>query len=192
MTERQGRNNNMVKKPQLLEIETRKRLDRARVFAFCGPSRDEVELRHMEQEDGSVLWAILRWGSAWTRQGRWEQQSMPSSRTVAFLKRARWTFDEAWAECERIEREMGFGLPAEEVLRRCRSSVEAKKWKSTDKGHEVVYRPTRKNARQDVWIAFPVGDDWSPDELRRMASRAAEWCRMLKIAVDLVSPVPAE
>ena len=162
------------------------RLARATSFSFCVPSREEVTLQRMEQEDGSVLWAILRWGDAWTKTRRWEHQSQPSSRTKAFVKRARWAFEEAWAECERIERDLGFGLPVAEVLRRCRAAADAKGgWEAHEKdGSDVVYRPAG-GGEGGRWIAFPDVNGWRESEARTVAIQAVDRCRAFKIKVDL-------
>ena len=165
-------------------------VSRASVFVFCVPSRDEVRLERREQEDGSVLWAILRNGDAWTKGRRWEYDRMPSSRTKAYLKRARWAFAEAWAECERIERERGFGLPPAEVLSRCLSAL-ARSDKVTVEhrdGDVLCWVPT-----DDKPCAVRFSENvatWHEREARSAAIQAVEWCRALKIKVDLSGPAP--
>lgn len=66
---------------------------------------EEVNVELAVQRDGSRLWAIRYRGDVWTREGEWEWEPMPSGRDDAFLKRARWTFDEAISEASRISLE---------------------------------------------------------------------------------------
>ena len=163
-------------------------LARASTFVFCAPSRDEVHLERREQEDGSTLWAILSSGNAWTRRRQWEYEPMPSSRTKAYLKRARWTFAEAWAQCERIERDRGFGLSSEDVLSRCLEAL-AGSGKVTVEHHDDVVLCWAQTDDEPCAVRFPQEvAKWREREIRSVAIQAAEWCRILKIKVDLVSP----
>lgn len=63
-----------------------------------------LRLQRYLQEDHSFRWAIERDGGGyvWTREGCFEYQGMPSCRKDDFFERARWQFDEAVAEVERI------------------------------------------------------------------------------------------
>lgn len=42
-------------------------------------------------------WAIVCGSLVWSRRKGWEYEPLPSSRSEAFLKRARWTLAEAFA-----------------------------------------------------------------------------------------------
>jgi hypothetical protein len=55
-----------------------------------------ITLERCKQRDGSYKWAIRSHGQVMTKTGKWEYEPMPSSRTDAFLKRARFdSVDEA-------------------------------------------------------------------------------------------------
>jgi hypothetical protein len=113
---------------------------------------------------------------------------MPSSRTAAYLKRARWTFAEAWAECERIERERGFGLPPAEVLSRCLSALTRSDKVTVEhrEGDVLCWVPTDE---EPCAVRFPEDvATWREGEARSAAIQAVEWCRALKIKVDLSGP----
>lgn len=162
-------------------------LARASTFVFCAPSRDEVHLERREQEDGSTMWAILSSSNAWTRRRRWEYEGLPSSRTRAYLKRARWTFAEAWAECERIERDRGFGLSSEEVLSRCFEALAGSNKVTVEHRDDDALCWVQTDDRPCA-VRFPREvAKWREREARTLASQAAEWCRVLNIKVDLVT-----
>lgn len=55
----------------------------------------EVRLECVKQIDGSDLWAIREKGFCLNKQGEWEIEPIPSSRTSAFYKRCRWKSAEA-------------------------------------------------------------------------------------------------
>lgn len=55
----------------------------------------EVRLECVKQIDGSDLWAIREKGCCLNKQGEWEIEPIPSSRTNAFYKRCRWNSAEA-------------------------------------------------------------------------------------------------
>ena len=50
----------------------------------------EVRLECVKQMDGSDMWAIREKGCCLNKQGEWEIEPIPSSRTSAFYKRCRW------------------------------------------------------------------------------------------------------
>ena len=62
----------------------------------------EFRIREMLQMSGPPKWAVrLREHWVWTKHGRWEYQPQPSSRTKAFLRRARYdTLNEAMRAAE--------------------------------------------------------------------------------------------
>lgn len=159
---------------------------RADRFVFCSPSRSEVHLERREQQDGSVLWAILRGGMAWTRRKEWEFEPMPSSRKAAYLRRARWTFSEAWAECEKIEQRLGFGLSPTEVLARCLDALAASpKWTPEIRETDVAFWTTVDN-EIPFSIRVPVDpEEWPPRELREVACMAVAGCGATGVKVDL-------
>lgn len=47
---------------------------------------------------GDGMWAICDRGCCWNKDGQWECEPLPSNRDDAYLKRNRYTFDEACAE----------------------------------------------------------------------------------------------
>ena len=53
----------------------------------------KIEARCWEPQHGPerkiTAWAVAMGGFVWTKKGKWEVEPMPSSRTPAFLKRAR-------------------------------------------------------------------------------------------------------
>jgi len=55
----------------------------------------DVRLERVQQIDGSDLWAIREKGCCLNKQGEWEIEPIPSSRTSAFYKRCRWKSAEA-------------------------------------------------------------------------------------------------
>ena len=55
----------------------------------------EVRLECVKQMDGSDMWAIREKGCCLNKQGEWEIEPIPSSRTSAFYKRCRWNSAEA-------------------------------------------------------------------------------------------------
>lgn len=55
----------------------------------------EVRLECVKQMDGSDMWAIREKGCCLNKQGEWEIEPIPSSRTSAFYKRCRWKSAEA-------------------------------------------------------------------------------------------------
>jgi len=55
--------------------------------------RDRVLLERVPSREGD-RWAIRAWGSCLTRDGHWEIEPMPSSRTDAFLARCRYATPE--------------------------------------------------------------------------------------------------
>jgi len=63
-----------------------------------GP-HDEVNVEERRQRDGTVLWRVGTDFGAWTRDRHgFELEPSPSSRTEKWLRRARWTLDEALVE----------------------------------------------------------------------------------------------
>ena len=57
-----------------------------------------IYVEEMEQRDGSFLFAVRKMGYVLTREGEWEWEPQPSSRTDDYLARARFTtMDEALA-----------------------------------------------------------------------------------------------
>lgn len=164
---------------------------RADRFVFCSPSRSEVHLERREQQDGSVLWAILRGGMAWTRRKGWEFEPMPSSRTAAYLKRARWTFEEAWVECEKIERLLGFGLSPAEVLARCLDALAASpKWTPEIRETDVVFWAADDHGHP-FSVRFPTEPDkWAQRELREVACMAVASCGATGVKVNLSAETP--
>lgn len=50
----------------------------------------EVRLECVRQINGPDLWAIREKGCCLNKQGEWELEPIPSSRTDAFYKRCRW------------------------------------------------------------------------------------------------------
>lgn len=55
----------------------------------------DVRLERVKQINGSDLWAIREKGCCLNKQGKWEIEPIPSSRTSAFYKRCRWNSVEA-------------------------------------------------------------------------------------------------
>lgn len=51
-------------------------------------------------------WAITDGFAVWTRSGAWESEPLPSSRTDAYLRNARWTLDEALDQVPTLRAEM--------------------------------------------------------------------------------------
>lgn len=49
-----------------------------------------VTLDRVPQREGMPLWAIRESGACLNKQGEWELEPMPSSRTKAFFRRCRW------------------------------------------------------------------------------------------------------
>lgn len=54
-----------------------------------------VTMDRVPQREGPPLWAIRESGACLNKQGEWELEPMPSSRTKAFFKRCRWKSAEA-------------------------------------------------------------------------------------------------
>ncbi len=61
-----------------------------------------VTLRRMKQMDGSIRWGIYGGGDlALAKDGTWDYEPMPSSRTDEYLAAHRWaSFDDAWVTAE--------------------------------------------------------------------------------------------
>ena len=55
----------------------------------------DVRLECVQQIDGPDLWAIREKGCCLNKQGEWEIEPIPSSRTSTFYKRCRWKSAEA-------------------------------------------------------------------------------------------------
>jgi hypothetical protein len=66
---------------------------RERVAAFADGIPLTVECRDRAEE----RWAIVCGSRVWSRRKGWEHEPLPSSRSEAFLRRARWTLAEACA-----------------------------------------------------------------------------------------------
>jgi hypothetical protein len=62
---------------------------------------DDVFIEERVGREGVVRWAVIRSGDVLNRSGKWEYEPNPSSRTDAFLKRARY---DTLAEAERAAR----------------------------------------------------------------------------------------
>jgi hypothetical protein len=58
-------------------------------YRFDGQDHIKVEWR------GDDRWAVIEAGMCLTRSGTWEYEPMPSRRTEAFLKRCRFSLDDA-------------------------------------------------------------------------------------------------
>lgn len=71
-----------------------------RHWVDCTAGEREVKIVRRHPHEDS--WAIVVSAWVWTRKGKLEDEPMPSSRTPAFLKRARWTLGEAWPEAKRL------------------------------------------------------------------------------------------
>lgn len=50
----------------------------------------DVRLERVGQREDDDLWAIREKGFCLNRAGNWEYEPMPSSRSVAFIRRCRW------------------------------------------------------------------------------------------------------
>ena len=50
----------------------------------------DVRLESSKQRDGTDLWAIRERGYCLNKNGEWEYEPLPSSRTKAFIKFCRW------------------------------------------------------------------------------------------------------
>jgi hypothetical protein len=68
----------------------------------------EVRLECVKQIDGSDLWAIREKGCCLNKQGEWEIEPIPSSRTSAFYKRCRWKSPEAALKFWRVGHQSRF------------------------------------------------------------------------------------
>lgn len=70
------------------------------VLEVMPPTRDQplaLRVERIQQLDGLPLWAVRQGGSVLARDGRWEHEPLPSSRTGDFLQRCRFcTLTEAW------------------------------------------------------------------------------------------------
>jgi hypothetical protein len=56
---------------------------------------DDTRVEAARQKDGSVLWAVRRFGDCMSRAGEWEHEPLPSSRHDAFIARCRFPSAEA-------------------------------------------------------------------------------------------------
>lgn len=55
-----------------------------------------ITIETCRQRDGTILYAIRQAGAVFTRNAKWEFEPIPSSRTDAFIQRARFnTWEEA-------------------------------------------------------------------------------------------------
>ncbi len=76
-----------------------------RFFPAYGLCVGPITVERREQRDGSIKWAVMSPGNALTKNGKWEMERLPSSRTEAYLARARFdTLDEAWLAAEKAVR----------------------------------------------------------------------------------------
>src|SRR5690349_8926673 len=53
------------------------------------PHRSQVTLDRVRQSDGEDKWAVRKGSEVLCKNGKWEYEPMPSNRTEAFLRRAR-------------------------------------------------------------------------------------------------------
>ena len=68
----------------------------------------KIEARCWEPKDGPerniVAWAVVESRFVWTKEGKWEFEPMPSSRTPGFIKRARFgTLEEAFEAAQKAK-----------------------------------------------------------------------------------------
>jgi hypothetical protein len=115
---------------------------------------------------------------------------MPSSRTDAFLLRARWTLNEALAQAEQLERSLGFHLSNYQVAARIEKALKAAGWQacpseSSDGWQVFRADPAIRDARR---VRLPLGGEWEEDEVRRLLTDMVLRCRRLGIQVDVELP----
>jgi hypothetical protein len=137
------------------------RLARVRSFSFC-----EGALSVIRSEDPPGTWA---------HHGR----PFPDYHDM--------TLDEAISRAEEWERDLGYHLPAEEVLRRCKAAAKAAGWEAcaeTSDKASTVFRPD-PNVIDTHWVSFPRGSGWEPKDLRLAASEAVNRLHNFGIQVDL-------
>jgi hypothetical protein len=92
----------MDARDELLGMAVKFLVQRAQVAAA------HVYVEAREQRDGSNVWAVTSFGDVLNKQGEWEYEPMPSSRTDAFLRRTRWEDrDKAIAAARAARRRIG-------------------------------------------------------------------------------------
>ena len=82
-----------------------------------GDGRDAVYIERRQQSDGPEKWAVTRHGFCLNRDGEWESEDLPSSRTAAFLARCRFSLEYAIRLARRAHKQQ-----QEEIKRRSRTS----------------------------------------------------------------------
>lgn len=83
--------------------EARGLLEHATAFQFGGKAPNmarrvedlPIRIEARDQRDGTRKWAVMQGGNCLRRDGLWELEMQPSSRTDEFLRMARWTLNEA-------------------------------------------------------------------------------------------------
>lgn len=71
-------------------------IDREKMIEVCSyrvkgrPAHDEITIENVRQPDGPDRWAIRKGGSCLAKDGNWEFEPLPSSRSEAFFMRCRY------------------------------------------------------------------------------------------------------
>lgn len=86
--------------------QLREMLETVTEFTLRGPQQcrqGEPSISIVRRHPDKDSWAITISGAwNWCRDGKVRDELLPSARTDAFLRKARWTLEEAWAEGKRL------------------------------------------------------------------------------------------